>query len=79
VQVNLALQLALSGSVTMLAIGEAKATTETGGEAEGIHDHRVPAHGVHQLARRRVRALQREDRALAGSAAATAPVAVDDL
>jgi hypothetical protein len=85
VQVNLALQVALSGSVTMLAVGEAKATTEAGGEAVGIHDHRGRAHGVHQLPRHRVRALQREDRALAvrellaGSAAAAAPVAVDDL
>jgi hypothetical protein len=62
VQVSLALHVALSGSVTMLAVGEAKATTEAGGEAVGIHDHRVRAHGVHQLARRRVRALQREVR-----------------
>jgi hypothetical protein len=60
VQVNLALHVALSGSVTMLAVGEAKAAPEASGEAVGIHDHRVRAHGVHQLARRRVRALQRK-------------------
>jgi hypothetical protein len=39
VQVNLTLQVALSGSVTMPAVGQAKAAPEAGGEAVRISDH----------------------------------------
>jgi hypothetical protein len=41
-QVNLTLQVAVSGLVTMIAVGEAKAGPEAGGEAVGIHDDRGP-------------------------------------